>query len=114
MVVQTVMKTPWDSIDEMNTVDNVVMVHKNFAGLFMSCMAFGKFLLPFTKYAESIPTSKQLNPSVQTRMKIDSAPLKYSEISEATYVKIKEFNATTGMPEGMPGRNKLEIIAIDL
>ena len=80
MVVQTIMKTPWDSIDEMNTVDNVAMVHRNFAGLFMSCMAFGKFLLPFTKYADSISTSKELNPSIQISMKIESATLKYLEI----------------------------------
>ena len=103
MVVQTIMKTPWDSIDEMNTVDNLVMVHRNFAGLFMSCMASGKFLLPFTKYAETIPTSKESNPSI----KIESAALKYSEISEATYIKIEEFNATTGMSEETPGCNKL-------
>ena len=80
MVVQTIMKTPWDSIDEMNTVDNVAMVHRNFAGLFMSCMAFGKFLLPFKKYAMSIPKSKESNPSIETSMKIDSATLKYLEI----------------------------------
>ena len=103
MVVQTIMKTPWDSIDEMNTVDNVVMAHKNFAGLFMSCMAFRKFLLPFTKYAETIPTSKESNPSIR----IESAALKYSEISEAKYIKIEEFNATTGMSEETPDCNKL-------
>ena len=80
MVVQTIVKTPWDSIDEINTMDNVAMVHRNFAGLFMSCMAFGKFLLPFKKYAMSIPKSKELNPSIETSMKIENATLKYLEI----------------------------------
>ena len=104
MIIQTIMKTPWDSIDEMNTVDNVAMVHRNFAGLFMSCMAFGKFLLPFKKYAMSIPTSKELNSSIETSMKMESF---------ATYIKIEEFNAKTGICEEIPVWNKLEVPSLE-
>ena len=73
MVVQTVMKTPWDSIDEMNTVDNVVMMSRNFAVLFMLFMARGKFLEPFMKYVDSIHICKELNPSIET-IKIENSP----------------------------------------
>ena len=80
MLVQTIMKITWTSIDEMNTVDNVVIMSRNFAVIFMLFMALGKFLEPFGKYAESIPISKESNPSIETSVKIEieNSPPKYS------------------------------------
>ena len=37
---------PWDSIEEMNKVDNVVNMHAHFAGLFMTFTYIKQFLLP--------------------------------------------------------------------
>ena len=107
MVVQTIVKVPWNSIDEMNTLDIGAIMQGNFAVLFMSFMAFWKFVLPLRRYVLSILTSKESNPNNESSMKIESAPLKYSEISGSTYTKINEFNAATGMSEGIPGWNKL-------
>ena len=80
MVVQTIRKTPWNSIYERNTLDNVVLMQGNFAVLFMSFMAFWKFLLPFGIYAESILAKKESNPSTETSVKIEieKSPPKYS------------------------------------
>ena len=71
MVVQTITKTPWNSIDERNTLDNVVLMQGNVTVLFMSFIAFWKFLLPFKKYAMSIPTSKGSTPSIEQNVKIE-------------------------------------------
>ena len=97
------MKTSWDSIDEMNTADNTAMMHRNFAGLIMSCMVFLKFLEPFIEYAMSIATSKELYPSIEksVKIKIESSPTEYSEISGATYTKIKEFNAARNQKKSL-------------
>ena len=103
------MKTSWDSIDEMNTVDNTAMMHRNFSGLIMSCMVFLKFLEPFIEYAMSIATSKELYPSIEksVKIKIESSPTEYSEISGATYTKIKEFNAARNQKK-MEGKKSLK------
>ena len=95
MVVQTIRIAPWNSIDERNTLDNVVLMQGNVTVLFMSFIAFWKFLIPFKNYAMSISTSKESNPSIEKSVKIEieSSPTEYSEISGATYIKIKEFNA---------------------
>ena len=80
MVVQTIVKVPWNSVDEMNTLDTGAIMQGNFAVLFVSFMAFWKFLLPFGKYAESILASKESNPSTETSVKIEieKSPPKYS------------------------------------
>ena len=103
IVAQSIMKTSWDSIDEINTVDNTAMMHRNFSGLIMSCMVFLKFLEPFIEYAMSIATSKELYPSIEksVKIKIESSPTEYSEISGATYTKIKEFNAARNQKKSL-------------
>ena len=63
MVVQTIVKVPWNLIDKMNTLDTGAILQGNFTVLFMSFMAFRKFLLPFGKYVESILASKESNSS---------------------------------------------------
>ena len=92
MVVQTIVKVPWNSIDGMKTLDTGAIMQGNFAVLFMSFMAFWKYLLPFGKYAESILASKESNPSIETSKKteIENSPPKYSELFEATYITVKE------------------------
>ena len=74
MVVQTIRKTPWNSIDEKNTLDNLVLIQGNVTVLFMSFIAFWKFLIPFKKYAMSIPTSEESNPSIEKTVKIEIEP----------------------------------------
>ena len=86
------MKAPWDSIEEMNEIDNVVAMHVSFAGLFTCLVVIWKWLLPGWKYVLSTPASKESNPSIETTKKIEnenSTP-KYSELFEPTYIKIKE------------------------
>ena len=80
MLVQTIMKISWTSTDEMNTVDNVIIMSRNFAVIFMLFMALGKFLKPFVEYAESIPISEESNPRIETSVKIEieNSPPKYS------------------------------------
>ena len=39
----------WDSIEEMNKVDNVVNMHALFAGLFMTFVYIKQLLLPLTR-----------------------------------------------------------------
>ena len=80
MVVQTIAKVPWNSIDEMNTLDTGAFMQGNFTVLFMSFMAFRKFLLPFGKYTESILASKDSDPSNGTsvEIEIEKPPPKYS------------------------------------
>ena len=80
MLVQTIMKITWTSTDEMSTVDNVVIMSRNFAVIFMLFMALGKFLKPFVEYAESIPISEESNPSNGTsvEIEIEKPPPKYS------------------------------------
>ena len=74
MVVQTIRKTPWNSIDDKNTLDNLVLIQGNVTVLFMSFIAFWKFLIPFKKYAMSIPTSEESNPSIEKTVKIEIEP----------------------------------------
>ena len=80
MVVQTIVKVPWNSIEEMNTLNIGAIMQGNFAVLFMSFMAFWKFLLPLMEYVLSLPTSKESNPSIETSVKIEieNSPPKYS------------------------------------
>ena len=110
------MKTSWDSIDEMNTVDNTAMMHRNFSGLIMSCMVFLKFLEPFIEYAMSIATSKELYPSIEKSVKIEieSSPTEYSEISGATYTKIKEFNAARNQKKSLKSRKLRPITLVEV
>ena len=55
----TILKDPWDSIEEMNKVDKLANMHGTFAALFMSFVAIWKFLLPEWKYVMSTPKSKE-------------------------------------------------------
>ena len=86
------MHTPWNSIEEMNKVDNVVSMHAIFAVLFMGFVAIWKCLLPQWKYVLSTPASTESNPSIETskKIKVENSPPKYSELFEATYITIKE------------------------
>ena len=86
------MHTPWNAIEEMNKVGNVVAMHAVFAFLFMCFVAIWKWLLPQWKYVLSTPTSTESNPSIETskKIEIENSPPKYSELFEATYIKIKE------------------------
>ena len=79
--------TPWNSIEEMNKVDNVVNIHGNFAvlDLAMSFVGVWKFLLPEWKYVMLTSSSKELNPSIET-IGIEKSPSKHSELFEATYI----------------------------
>ena len=43
-------KYSWDSIEEMNKVDNVVNMHALFAGLFMTFVYIKQLLLPIIRY----------------------------------------------------------------
>ena len=83
---------PWNSIEEMNKVDNVVSMHVIFATLFMFFVGFWKFWLPQWKYVLSTPASTESKPSVETskKIEIENLPPKYSELFEATYITIKE------------------------
>ena len=40
----------WNSIEEMNKVDNVVRMHGNFAGLLMPFVYFWQLYVPLFKY----------------------------------------------------------------
>ena len=83
---------PWNSIEEMNKVDNVVQMHAIFAVLFICFVAIWKCLLPQWKYVLSTPASAESNPSIETskKIEIENPPPKYSELFEATYITIKE------------------------
>ena len=85
-------KGPWDSIEEMNKIDNVVGMHVNFTALFMCLAVFWKWFLPGWKYVLSTPASKKSKPSAETSKKIEveNSPPKYSELFEPTYITIKE------------------------
>ena len=82
----------WNSIEEMNKVDNVVTMHAVFAALFMCFVTFWNCLLPQWKYVLSTPASTESKPSVETskEIEIENSPPKYSELFEATYITIKE------------------------
>ena len=86
------MHTPWNSIEEMNKVGNVVYIHAIFAVLFMCFVAIWKCLLPQWKYVLSTPASTESNPSIETskKIEIENSPPKYSELFEARYITIKE------------------------
>ena len=83
---------PWDSIEEINKVENVRTMHLIFATLFMCFNVIWKWLLPEWKYVLLTPASKESNPSVETSKKIENenSPPKYSELFEPTYITIKE------------------------
>ena len=86
------MNTPWDSIEEINKVDNVVATHITFTVLFMCFAVIWKWLLPQWKYVLSTPETKESNPSSETskKIEIENSPPKYSELFEPTYITIKE------------------------
>ena len=86
------MKTPWDSIEEMNKTDNVVAMHVSFTCLFVCLAVTWKWLLPGWKYVLSTPASKESKPSIEASKKIEveNSPPKYSELFEPTYITIKE------------------------
>ena len=86
------MNAPWDSIEEMNKVDNVVAAHMIFTVLFMCFAVIWKCLLPQWKYVLSTPETKESNPSIETskKIEIENSPPKYSELFEPTYITIKE------------------------
>ena len=90
--VATMMNTPWDSIEELNKVNNVVAMHAIFAALFLCFVAIWKWALPEWKYVLSTPASTESNPSIDTskKIEIENLPPKYSELFEATYITIKE------------------------
>ena len=92
LFVAPIMNTPWDSIEEMNKVVTVVIMHGIFAALFMCFNVIWKWLLPEWKYVLSTPASKESNLSVETSKKIENenSPPKYSELFEPTYITIKE------------------------
>ena len=85
-------RTPWNSIEEMNKVGNVVAMHVVLAALFMCFVVIWKCLLPQWKYVLSTPASTESKPSVETskEIEIENSPPKYSELFEATYITIKE------------------------
>ena len=90
--VATMMHTPWNSIEEMNKVGNVVAMHVVLSALFTCFAAIWKCLLPQWKYVLSTPASKESKPIVETskKIEIENSPPKYSELFEATYITIKE------------------------
>ena len=90
--VLPMMLIPWNSIEEMNKVDNILSMHAVFAALFVCFATIWKCLLPQWKYVMSTPASKESNPSIETSKKteIENSPPKYSELFEATYITIKE------------------------
>ena len=79
------MRVPWNSIEEINKVDNVVNMHVIFAVLFILFAGMWKFLLPEWKCVMLTSSSKELNPSIET-IGIEKSPSKYSELFEATYI----------------------------
>ena len=84
------MMLPWNSIEEMNKVDIVVSMHAIFAVLFMCFVAIWKCLLPQWKYVFLTPATAESNTSIETSKEIEISPPKCSELSEATYITIKE------------------------
>ena len=90
--VTIIIHTPWNSIEEMNKVGNVVAMHVVLAALFTCFVVIWKFLLPQWKYVLSTPASTESKPSVETSKKIEveNSPPQYSELFEPTYITIKE------------------------
>ena len=90
--VTIIIHTPWNSIEEMNKVGNVVAMHVVLAALFTCFAAIWKCLLPQWKYVLSTPETKESNPSSETskKIEIENSPPKYSELFEPTYITIKE------------------------
>ena len=90
--VLPMMLIPWNSIEEMNKVGNVVAMHVVLSALFMCFAAIWKCLLPQWKYVLSTPASTESKPSVETskKIEIENSPPKYSELFEKTYITIKE------------------------
>merc|ERR1712150_89797 len=84
--VLPMMLIPWNSIEEMNKVDNIFSMHAVFAALFMCFATIWKCLLPQWKYVLSTPASKESNPSIETskKIEIENSPPKYSELFDAT------------------------------
>ena len=81
--------TPWNSIEQMNKVGNVVAMHVILAALFMCFVVIWKCLLPQWKYVLSTPASTESKPSVETskKIEIENSPPKYSELSDAMYIR---------------------------
>ena len=82
----------WDSIEEMNRVDNVVNMHGVFAILFFCFVAIWKWVLPEWKYVMSTTETKESNSSIETskKIEIENSPPKYSELFKEMYITIKE------------------------
>ena len=51
MIVVDIFGFDWNSIEEMNKVDNVVKMHRNFAGLCVPFVYFWQIIIPMTKSA---------------------------------------------------------------
>ena len=51
MIVVDIYGFGWNSIEEMNNVDNVVKMHRNFAGLLMPSVYFWQLFIPMAKEA---------------------------------------------------------------
>ena len=90
--VTIIIHTPWNSIEDMNKVGNVVAMHVVLAALFTCFAVIWKCLLPQWKYVLSTPASTESKPSVETskKIEIENSPPKYSELFEKTYITIKE------------------------
>ena len=80
------MKGPWDSIEEMNKIDNVVNMHVNCAGLFMSFVYIWKLLVPLCKYVGVV--LDESNPSIETSKKMEIETSKEIETSEEIEIEI--------------------------
>ena len=51
MIVVDIFGFDWNSIEERNKVDNVVKMHRNFAGLCVPLVYFWQIIIPMTKSA---------------------------------------------------------------
>ena len=49
MIIVDIFGFDWNSIEEMNKVDNVVKMHRNFAGLCVPFVYFRQIVIPMTK-----------------------------------------------------------------
>ena len=50
MIVVDIFGFDWNSIEEMNKVDNMVKMHRNFAGLCVPFVYFWQIIIPMTKF----------------------------------------------------------------
>ena len=51
MIIVDIFRFDWNSIEEMNKVDNVVKMHRNFAGLCVPFVYFWQIFVPMTKWS---------------------------------------------------------------